>query len=90
MGLADSVFRNKKPNLMTPDIIECRECREFVIELSKGFGVRGDKIWGVTVLTHEGESTEATDELCRMFKDENEAYDHIEEVIAIGGGSVDL
>ena len=49
---------NGEPNFMTPNVIEYMETDTLRIELSWGTGIFSDRMYGVTVVTPEGERTE--------------------------------
>jgi hypothetical protein len=55
------VFKTKfkgQPNFMTPNIVRYGKKGEYLYELSKGEGIGGGTIYGVTFLTLEGERPE--------------------------------
>ena len=62
-------------NFMTPDVLKYGESSdgEHIYELSKGIGMSKNKIFGVTVLTKEGESTD----LSELWDSLDEAQGHI-------------
>ncbi len=43
----------KGKNIMTPNIISYEEFGDYVVELSKGIGMNGEDLYGVTVVNVE-------------------------------------
>lgn len=71
---ADRVFNetfNGEPNFMTPNIIRRGKQGNYFYELSRGTFME-DTLFGVTVLTLEGERTDLSD--CFQSRDQAEAH----------------
>jgi hypothetical protein len=63
---------NGEPNFMTPNVIEYMETETLCVELSWGTGIFSDKMFGVTVVTRDGERTDHSS--CFQTKSEAMAY----------------
>ena len=64
------------PNFMTPMVMEYGATTEHVYELSRGEGILGGSLFGVTILTHDGERTE----LSKSFDTLEEATEYIAKI----------
>ena len=66
---------NGKPNIMTPTVLDYGKRGDHLFEISTGRGMRGDPIFGVTVLTVRGDRCR---DLSDCFSTHAEAIAHTE------------
>ena len=72
-------------NFMTPQIVSLRDRGVYIIELSKGRGIRNDTIYGVTLVKMSGSTYESvrTEGINECFTGQNaytEAQAHIRHI----------
>jgi hypothetical protein len=70
---------NNQNNFMTPYVIEYGITGDYAYELASGAGFSGNTIYGVSVVTREGERT---DESEGGFSSAQAARDYIDELAA--------
>ncbi len=76
---ADQAFKlafNGEPNFMTPEIIEIGSTPHHHYEISRGDGLFGGDLFGVTILTLNGERTD----LSKSFDNLDEARRYIDQI----------
>jgi len=76
-------WQRKHPNFMTPDILKLKKVSDkHLVELSKGRGIDGENIYGVSVLerTKEGGFVGGFDKLSKMFYSEGKAIRHMDKL----------
>lgn len=77
MNTANDIFKQvygHSKNFMTPTIRYRKVVGDYAVELSAGRGFRNESIFGVTVLTLDGEKRPA---LSKIFYSESEAETYI-------------
>ena len=76
------VFKGQN-NFMTPDVLEYGQRGEYIFEVSKGKGIGGETIYGLTVLGISGEHYHELSGCYHSIKDINEAIAKLKDAVIV-------
>lgn len=77
----EKAYHQMAKNFMTPNVIDFTITSNRVIELSKGEGIGGGTIWGVSEFTYDGVSFDKT-RRGQMFHGGTEAKSHYNKLVS--------
>ena len=64
-------WQKDHPNFITPNLVEIKEIRGRIVELSKGTGFNGETVYGVSVIKETLKGFESSEYLGRCFNSLN-------------------